>query len=265
MATQARTVEEKLALLARAQYGVVTRAQLLEARVTRDEIHARLRNGLLLRQHRGVYRVGHQAPSVEASYLAAVLAAGDGAVLSGRAAAHLWGLVKGPPAAPVVITATERRIEGVRTQRSRQIEPADVTTFNAIPITTVPRTLVELAAELHVDGLARACHEAGVRYGVTPKAVEAVLGRRPSSPGAGNLRRIIKGDVRVTLSTLERRVGEAPKVVAARSGLPLPLSVLLPGVARVVELVAVELHSEPIFGPAAIHASAAETSSRIPD
>ena len=48
------------------------------------------------RVHRGVYRVGHRAPSVEARYLAAVLACGEGAVLSGRAAAYLWGLLKGP-------------------------------------------------------------------------------------------------------------------------------------------------------------------------
>jgi len=169
------------------------------------EIKIRVRNGTLLREHRGVYRVGHRAPSVEATYSAAVLAAGDGAVLGGRAAAHLWGLVKGPPPPPVVLTATERRIEGVRTQRSRRSDPADVTVFSAIPVTTVARTLVELAAELSVDGLARACHEAGVRHGVTPKAVEAVLERRPSSPGARNLRRIMEGEVRVTLSKLEAR------------------------------------------------------------
>jgi very-short-patch-repair endonuclease len=137
--------------------------------------------------------------------LAAVVAAGEGAVLSGRAAAHLWGLVKGPPPPGVVLTTTERRIEGVKTQRSRRLDPADLTILNAIPITTVPRTLVELAAELSVDGLARACHEAGVRYRVTPKAVHAVLERRPNSPGARNLRRILEGEIRVTLSKLEAR------------------------------------------------------------
>ena len=52
--------------------------------------------GALLPVHRGVYRVGHRAPSVEARYLAAVLACGEGALLSGRAAAHLYGLLKGP-------------------------------------------------------------------------------------------------------------------------------------------------------------------------
>ena len=66
-----------------------TRTQLLDAGVTREEIRGRLRTGGLLRVHRGVYRVGHRAPSIEATYLAAVLAAGEGALLSGLAAAHL--------------------------------------------------------------------------------------------------------------------------------------------------------------------------------
>jgi very-short-patch-repair endonuclease len=220
MGTPGRTVEEKLALMASLRHGVVTRVQLLEAGLTSKEIAARVRSGALLREHRGVYRVGHRAPSVEATYLAAVLAAGEGAVLSGRAAAYLWGLIKGSPPPAVVITTTERRIQGVRTHRSRRLDPADVTIFNAIPVTTVPRTLVELAAELSADALARACHEAGVRYGVTPKAVEAALERRPNSPGARNLRRIMQGEVRVTLSKLEARF---LKHIRAEK-LPLPIT-----------------------------------------
>jgi hypothetical protein len=215
-----RTVEEKLALMGSARHGVVSRAQLLEAGLTAMEIKIRVRNGTLLREHRGVYRVGHQAPSVEATYLAAVFAAGDGAVLTGRAGAHLWGLVRGPAPAPVVLTTSERRIEGVTTRRSRRLDPADVTIFNAIPVTTVPRTLVDLAAELSVDDLARACHEAGVRYGVTPKAVEAVLERRPNSRGARKLRRILHGDVRVSLSKLEGRFHEHMRA----EKFPLPIT-----------------------------------------
>jgi very-short-patch-repair endonuclease len=120
----------------------------------------------------------------------------------------------------VVITASERRVEGVRTQRSRTLDPADVTSFNAIPITTVPRTLVELAADLPEEALARACHEAGVRYGVTPSMVEAALGRRPNVRGANNLRRIMHGDVRVTLSALERGL---LKILHANN-CPLPIT-----------------------------------------
>ena len=80
-----RTVEEKLALMVHLTHGVVARRQLLEAGFTRQELRSRLQRGDLLREYPGVYRVGHRAPSVEATYLAAVLAGGDSAVLSGLA------------------------------------------------------------------------------------------------------------------------------------------------------------------------------------
>jgi very-short-patch-repair endonuclease len=215
---QGRTVERELARIAASAHGVVTHGQLTDAGVTPAEIKSRLRSGALLREHRGVYRVGHRAPSVEARYLAAVLACGDGALLSGRAAAFLFGLLKGPVPRPEVSTRTQRRVTGVRTRRCRASAWLDATTWRGIPVTTVATTLIDLAAVLNADELARACHEAGIRYRTTPSQVEAALVRRPTSAGAGQLRRIMSGDTRVTLSKLEAlflgRLGEA--------GLPLP-------------------------------------------
>jgi hypothetical protein len=202
--------------LAASQHGVVTRAQLEGAGVTRAEIKSRLRTGSLLPVHRGVYRVGHRAPSVEARYLAAVLACGEGALLSGRAAAHLFGLLKGSAPPPEVTTRTERRVPGVRTRRSRQLD--DATTWGAIPVTTVARTLTDLAGDLPLDALARACHEAGVRYRTTPAQVEAVLAQRPNTPGARKLHSILRGDTRVTLSKLEKRFLQ----LLRQEGLALP-------------------------------------------
>lgn len=80
------TTEEVLAGIARRQHGAVARVQLLAAGISSDEIRWRLREGALIRIYPGVYRVGDCAPSREASYMAAVLACGEGAVLSGRAA-----------------------------------------------------------------------------------------------------------------------------------------------------------------------------------
>ena len=195
-----------MAEMAVASHGVVTRRQLLSAGISAGEISRRLGRGALLREHRGVYRVGHRAPSREAPYLAAVLACGDGAVLSGRAAAHLLGVVSGPPPVPVVTAQRERRVRGVVVRRARAgTGPSDRILWRGIPTTSVPRTLVDLAAELTTAALARACHEAGVRHGTTPAEVVAVLVRRPTSTGAAELRRILRGDVRVTLSVLEAR------------------------------------------------------------
>lgn len=220
MGGQRGTVQQKIARIAGESHGVVTRAQLLRAGVTAREIERRLGNGVLLPEHRGVYRVGHRAPSLEARYLAAVRACGEGALLCGRAAAHLLGLLKGRAPGPEVIAPTARRVKGVRTRRSRGIDPRDRITWRRIPVTTVARTLVDLAAILPTDHLARACHEAGVRHGTTPADVDAVLARRPRSPGAAKLRRILRGDVRVTLSKLEARF--LAHLRAAR--LPLPLT-----------------------------------------
>jgi very-short-patch-repair endonuclease len=218
MAPQVTTVEKVLATIAASQHGVVTRTQLLRAGVSSDEIRHRLESGALLREHRGVYRVGHRAPSLDARYLAAVLACGDGALLSGRAAGHVLGLLKGKAPPPEVTAARKKRVEGVRVRRAA-IEAADRTTERGIPLTTVPRTLTDLAADLRLDDLARACHKAGVRYGTTPAHVAAVLRRRPANlPGAGKLRLVLTGDARVTLSALERRF----LALLDAHGLPLP-------------------------------------------
>jgi very-short-patch-repair endonuclease len=229
MGALGRTVDQELDRIASSGHGVVTRAELLNAGVTRREIAARLKRGGLIRVHRGVYRVGHRAPSAEATYLAAVLAAGEGALLSGRAAAHLLGLVKGAPPPPEVIARTQRRIEGVRTRRARSLNARDATTWRGIPVTTVARTLVDIAPDLPLDALARACHEAGVRHGTTPRMVEAVLARRPSSPGAKELRRVIHGDIHVTLSKLEAHFLE----LLRNAGLPLPVTNRPAGTRRV--------------------------------
>jgi very-short-patch-repair endonuclease len=114
-------------------------------------------------------------------------------------------VLKGPPPDPEVIAITKKRINGAKTKRVRHIDPRETTQYRGIPCTTVPRTLVDLAADLSEDELAQAVHEASVRYGTTPEQIETVLARRPNSKGAGTLRRILRGDTKLALSKLERR------------------------------------------------------------
>jgi predicted transcriptional regulator of viral defense system len=218
MRTQSRSVPHEVARIAGRQHGVVTRTQLLDAGLSRSSLSRGARSGRLHRVHPGVYRVGHRAPSTEARYLAAVLACGDGAVLSGRAAAHLYGLVKDGPPAPEVTTVHDRRARGVITHRVRHLDPADVTRYRSIPITTVARTVVDIATHLTLDELARACHEAEVRHHLTQPQVEATLVRRYNPPGAAKLRAILAGDAPLILSKLER----AFLTQLRRAALPLP-------------------------------------------
>src|SRR4051794_12073800 len=223
MARLGTTVEQVIERLASRSWGIVTWGEMGAAGISEDEIRARVQKGLLMRMYYGVYRVGHRAPSAEAVFMAAVKACGEGALLSGRAAAHMWGPVKGNAPRPEVTSPRKRRVPGVHTHRGR---PSG-TKLRGIPITTVPQTLVDLAAAFDVDGLARACHEAGVRYRTTPRQVEAVL--RPNAPGAGKLRAIMSGETRVTLSKLERRFLELLRA----NGLPLPVMNRVAGGRRV--------------------------------
>ena len=195
-------MEKICADIASRNHGIVTRAELMVTGVSQREIERRQERGYFIVEFPGVYRVGHWAPSVEARYMAAVKACGDNALLSGLAAAHLYGLIKGSEPIPYVTAPRERRVRGVRTSRSREIEPA---VHRGIPVTTVARTLVDLASALPLTDLTRACHEAGVKYGTTPGQVEEVLARRPTTPGARKLRAILRGDAPVTQSVLERR------------------------------------------------------------
>ena len=196
--------ERKIARIAAGQHGVVTIAQLLDAGLSRQAISRRVAKGVLHHELRGVYRVGHRAPSVEARYMAAVLACGPTAVLAGHAAAFLLGMLKGRPPAPEVIALADRRVPRILTRRVGRLDRRDVTRCRGIPVTTAARTLLDLAGVMSLDDLARAAHEGQVRRIVNAKAVAESLTRRPNTRGAWKLHEIFKGEVRVTLSELER-------------------------------------------------------------
>src|SRR5919199_4678060 len=212
------TTNMQVARIAGRQHGLVTHAQLRRVGLSGSAIHRRVASGVLLPEHRGVYRVGRRAPSVAAHYMGAVLACGDEALLCRLAAAHLTGLVKGDAPAPEVVAPTKRCVRGVVAHRAHRIDPRDRTYFHRIPITRVPCILVDMAPDLSLDSLARLCHEAGMKYRTTPAQVKAVLARRGTVPGIANLERVMVGDVKVVLSKLER----AFLALLRGHGLPLP-------------------------------------------
>ena len=114
-------------------------------------------------------------------------------------------------------------------RRARRTDLIDRAIWRDIPVTTVPRTLVDLAGVLSEPELARAVHEAEVRFRITPGPVEAILARRHNWPGARRLRRVLWGDVPVTLSRLE----SAFIAVVRDAGLPPPETNLPAGNHRV--------------------------------
>lgn len=146
-----RTADQRVAALARRRHGIVTRAELLAAGLTRDGISRRCRACRLHRVWAGVYFVGAAPLPPRARWLAAVLTCGPGAALSHQSAAALWGI--GPLLVlPVHVTipspCNRRSRPGLRVHRSSTLGPADVTTRDGIPVTAPSRTLRDLPAPL---------------------------------------------------------------------------------------------------------------------
>jgi hypothetical protein len=212
--------EETMGRLASDAWGLVRRPELIDADITPKQIDGRIKKRVLLIEHRGIYRLGHRAPCLEATYLGAVWACGEGALLCGCAGGYLLELLRGAPPPPEVMAPTERRVQGVITHRYRVLHPTEAMQWRKIPVTSFARTLVDLAAVLSVNDLARACHEAGVKHRVTPAQVEAVLARQRNARGAAKLREIFQGDARVSLSKLE----SAFLAFLREEDLPLPVT-----------------------------------------
>ena len=123
--------------------------------------------GRLHRRHRGVYAVGHEALSLEGRWLAAVLASGDGAVLSHRSAAALWGIrPRAWPTVDVTTTTARKAVEGITHHRTRH--PPKIVRRRGIPVTTPERTLIDLADVTTTEDVRRALHQAQT-LGLVPR------------------------------------------------------------------------------------------------
>jgi Transcriptional regulator, AbiEi antitoxin/Protein of unknown function (DUF559) len=177
------------------QWGVVSVVQLLAVGLTRAGVVRRVRAGRLHRVHRGVYAVGHRVLGREGRWMAAVLACGEGAVLSHRSAAAHWELL-GSAAALVDVTApaTRHGLAGIRLHRSRFLDARDTTNHEGIPITKVPRTLLDLAATVQPHRLERALAQAQRLQLYDHRAMADLLARSNGHRGTGALARAISGE-----------------------------------------------------------------------
>jgi very-short-patch-repair endonuclease len=202
-----------------AQHGVVTRLQLVAFGVSTSAIDSRLRRGALRPLHVGVYAVGHTALRPEGRWLAAVLACGDGAVLSHLSAARLWDMSSVPADRVVHVTVPggDHARPGVATHRAPSTG-ADVTRHRGVPTTTPARTLVDLADLVSYATLRRIADH-GVRLDAT--AVRRAQVRAPNRRGRGKVARLLGDDGTMlrTRSGLERHM----RRLAREAGLEAPL------------------------------------------
>jgi very-short-patch-repair endonuclease len=184
--------------LAEAQHGVVARRQLLAIGVSARAIEGRLGRGILHPVHRGVYTVGHRLLDLRGRWMAAVLAVGPGAVLSHRSASRLWRLQRGSSGSISVTRASGWRAPaGVSVHRSSLPED-ERTVVERIPVTTVPRTLLDLAAVVSKRQLERALNEAEVQRLTDALSLQDLLERYPRRPGSAVLRELLRDEAALT-------------------------------------------------------------------
>lgn len=210
-----------IARLAARQHGVVARWQLAALGVGGTAIDKRVADGRLRRIHRGVYAVG---PLDRRGYwMAAVLACGEGALLSHRDGAMLWNL---RPANRMAIDVTTPGARGRRRSRitvhgTVRLHPDDRAEVEGIPVTSVPRTLLDLAEVVPLEHVRRA-YEAAERHELLDmQAMNELVSRSNGRRGLAALLALLDYDpspgVR-SKSDLESRFLD----LVREAGLPLP-------------------------------------------
>jgi hypothetical protein len=178
--------DHAIAALAGRQHGVVSRRQLRGLGLTDDMIDARASRGRLHRVFRDAYAVGHRAVGRKGHLLAAVLACGEGSVVSHGSAAELLELWDKTPVLVNVIgrDQTGRKLDGIRWHRVSLPDPDEMTFREGIPCTGVARTLVDMAGSLGRTPLRRLVEQAAVLRLLDVAEVDRVLagGRRRGTP-----------------------------------------------------------------------------------
>jgi very-short-patch-repair endonuclease len=214
--------------LARAQHGVLTRGDLLGLGFSPKGIKHRVASGRLHPLSAGLYAVGRPELTPHGRWMAAVLVCGDGAMLSHRSAAELWGI--GHEDAKRIDITLQRRREvhraGLKVRMRPSLPERSVVTRFSIPVTNPVQTLIDLATELKPTRLERAVNEADKLDLVDPEALRRALDGYGGMPGVRTLRTMLdRHTFRLSDSDLE--IYFRPLALDAGFGLPLTKQMVL--------------------------------------
>jgi hypothetical protein len=189
-------LDRKIAALAGVQEGVVGATQLNALGLGRHGVRHRLDVGRLHELFTSVYAVGHPSVSADGRRIGAVLACGEGAVLSRFSAAEAWGILGGSRKMYDVVAPGRSggRIgdaDKIDLRRTRRLPAEDVTMLRGIPITTVARVLLDLSGCTSPRTVQHAVHEAEVIGLLDVEEVIATIERNPGRRGTRTLRAAI--------------------------------------------------------------------------
>jgi hypothetical protein len=193
MGSECGTRGRRLAALAKRQFGVVALAQLRVLGVSRRTVTRWVANGRLHLIHRGVYAVGHSLLTLNGRLMAAALACGPGAFISHRSAAMLWGVLDDSRAIIDVVAAASRRSRrGIAFHRVRRLDPEDCGRIDGIPVTSLARTLLDIAEVVPRRRLVYALERAEKQQLLDLREIEACIARNPGRRGIRPLRRALR-------------------------------------------------------------------------
>ncbi|MGI9020344.1 MAG: type IV toxin-antitoxin system AbiEi family antitoxin domain-containing protein [Solirubrobacterales bacterium] len=213
-----------LQAFAAGRHWVVAIAELIGLGFSRSAIDRLVRAGYLHPLHQGVYAVGHPDASVTGRRLAAVLACGRDAVLSDRSAAAHLGLRES--SATVIDVTIQRRSSlkhpGIRIHRRLTLINEDTVVVDAVPCTSMARTLLDLSSFNDDRATERALERAEVLRIYDHRAIESLLARAAGQPGSRRLARVA-GIARPGRTTTASDLEEAMLALCRRCGYPDPI------------------------------------------
>jgi very-short-patch-repair endonuclease len=219
------TPDQRIRAIATVQRGRISRGQLVVAGIGAAQTARLLAAGRLVREQRGVFTVGHDAPTEYGAETSALLAVRTGAALSHWTAAHLWGLVA-PDREDGVVHATVHgcsggRPKGVRVHRSEILHQRDLRILNGLPLTSPARTLLDLAPHLTARELERAVDQMVVHRAGHLGDLTELLRRCGRHPGTSALSDLV---IRHAGTTFTRSEAEERFLALVRDAqLPQPL------------------------------------------
>jgi very-short-patch-repair endonuclease len=202
---------------------VVTRRDLEALGFSAEAVDHRVETGRLHQISRAVYAVGRPELTPHGRWMAAVLACGDGAALSHRSAAQLWGIEYEEGQRIDVSIRRRSRLErpGIVVHARPSLPRRSVVRRFGIPVTDPVQTLIDLATELKILRLERAVNEADKLDLVDPETLRAALDAYVGMPGVRALRTMLdRHTFRLSDSDLEVLF----RPLALAGGLPLPLT-----------------------------------------
>lgn len=196
-----RTADAEIRALAERQYGTVARWQLISIGLTGRQVGHRIENGRLVPIRRGVYGVGHRPEGRNAKLMSAVLLCGQGAALSHRSAAAHWGLITWNGEVEVLSPYSGKRretepdrnlLDPPVVRRTKSLHEREVVTLKGIPVTTVTRTLIDLASVVDEQKLAEALNEATRRSLLNHNELRVEVACARGRKGVSTLRRLLE-------------------------------------------------------------------------